>query len=75
MSVRTKPTRQQAAQAFALQQTAPRCRAPCKACTASSLQDQTLQLEQAMALFKLERRRGGQAGATTHRRAALQQAL
>ena len=41
----------------------------------ASLQDQTLQLEQAMALFKLKRRRGGQAGATTPRRAALQQAL
>ncbi|MNT18981.1 Methyl-accepting chemotaxis protein III [compost metagenome] len=31
------------------------------AAASASLQDQTLQLEQAMALFKLERRRGGQA--------------
>jgi len=45
------------------------------AAASASLQDQTLQLEQAMALFKLERRRGGQAGAATPRRAALQQAL
>jgi aerotaxis receptor len=29
------------------------------AAASASLQDQTLQLEQAMALFKLERRRGG----------------
>jgi aerotaxis receptor len=31
------------------------------AAASASLQDQALQLEQAMALFKLERRRGGQA--------------
>ncbi|MDO8050267.1 methyl-accepting chemotaxis protein [Janthinobacterium sp. SUN211] len=35
------------------------------AAASASLQDQTLQLEQAMALFKLERRRGGQVGSAT----------
>ncbi|APA69298.1 methyl-accepting chemotaxis protein [Janthinobacterium sp. 1_2014MBL_MicDiv] len=35
------------------------------AAASASLQDQTLQLEQAMALFKLERRRGGQASPAT----------
>ena len=40
------------------------------AAASASLQDQALQLEQAMSLFKLERRRsGGQAGAATPLRA------
>ncbi len=40
------------------------------AAASASLQDQAMQLEQAMALFKLERRRDGQAATATSLRAA-----